>query len=107
RRRRGTAPGGSAESRCCFCHRRCQSLGRSADHGGTVVAHSDQKVDAMQIISADERLREVRGAKVLLQGPTGIGKTWQARTLDPERTLFIDCEAGDLSILDWPAPADR
>src|SRR6516162_8318462 len=61
----------------------------------------------MQIISADERLREVRGAKILLQGPTGIGKTWQARTLDPERTLFIDCEAGDLSILDWPAPTIR
>jgi hypothetical protein len=61
----------------------------------------------MQIISADERLREVRGAKVLLQGRTGIGKTWQARTLDPERTLFIDCEAGDLSILDWPAPTIR
>ena len=61
----------------------------------------------MQIISADERLREIRGAKVLLQGPTGIGKTWQARTLDPQRTLFIDCEAGDLSILDWPAPTLR
>jgi flagellar biosynthesis GTPase FlhF len=29
----------------------------------------------MQIISADERLAEVRGAKILLQGPTGIGKT--------------------------------
>jgi hypothetical protein len=61
----------------------------------------------MQIISADERLREIRGAKILLQGPTGIGKTWQARTLDPEQTLFIDCEAGDLSILDWPASTLR
>ena len=61
----------------------------------------------MQIISADERLREVRGAKVLLLGPTGIGKTWQARTLDPKRTLFIDCEAGDLSILDLPVPTIR
>src|SRR6516164_4613794 len=61
----------------------------------------------MQIISAEERLREVRGAKILLQGPTGVGKTWQARTLDPARTLFIDCEAGDLSILDWPAPTLR
>jgi hypothetical protein len=61
----------------------------------------------MQIISADERMREVRGAKILLQGPTGIGKTSQAKTLDPKRTLFIDCEAGDLSILDWPAPTMR
>jgi hypothetical protein len=61
----------------------------------------------MQIISADERLREVRGAKILLQGPTGIGKTWQLRTLNPEQTLFVDCEAGDLSILDLPVPTIR
>jgi hypothetical protein len=61
----------------------------------------------MQIISADERLREVRGAKVLLLGPTGIGKTTQAKSLDPERSLLVDCEAGDLSILDWPAPTMR
>jgi hypothetical protein len=61
----------------------------------------------LQIISADERLREVRGAKVLLLGETGIGKTWQVRTLDRERTLFIDCEAGDLSILDVPVPTLR
>jgi hypothetical protein len=61
----------------------------------------------MQIISADERLREVRGAKILLQGPTGIGKTSQLRTLNPERTLFIDIEAGDLSVLDLPVPTIR
>ena len=61
----------------------------------------------MQIISADERLREVRGVKMLLLGETAIGKTWQAHTLDPAQTLFIDCEAGDLSILDWPAPTLR
>jgi hypothetical protein len=61
----------------------------------------------MQIISADERLREVRGVKMLLLGETAIGKTWQAHTLDPAQTLFIDCEAGDLSILGWPAPTIR
>jgi hypothetical protein len=61
----------------------------------------------MQIISAGERLREVRGAKILLQGPVGIGKTWQARTLNPERTLLADCECGDLSILDLPVPTIR
>jgi hypothetical protein len=61
----------------------------------------------MRVISVDERLREVRGAKILLQGPVGIGKTWQARTLNPEQTLFVDCEAGDLSILDLPVPTIR
>jgi hypothetical protein len=66
-----------------------------------------RKDGVVKIISADERLAEKRGAKILLQGPTGIGKTWQAHTLDPKRSLLIDCEAGDLSILDWPAPTTR
>jgi hypothetical protein len=61
----------------------------------------------MQIISADERLRERRGAKVLIVGPTGVGKTSLLRTLDPARTLFIDIEAGDLSVLDLPVPTIR
>lgn len=58
----------------------------------------------MQIISADERLREKRGAKILLVGPSGVGKTYQLRTLDPRRTLFIDVEAGDLCVRDLPVP---
>lgn len=61
----------------------------------------------MQIISADERLREHRGAKLLVVGPTGVGKTSLLRTLDPARTLFIDIEAGDLSVLDLPVPTVR
>jgi AAA domain len=61
----------------------------------------------MQIISADERLRERRGAKVLIVGPTGVGKTSLLRTLDPARTLFIDVEAGDLAVLDLPVPTIR
>jgi hypothetical protein len=61
----------------------------------------------MKIVSADERLRERRGAKVLLLGQTGLGKTWQLRTLDPNRTLFIDVEAGDLSVIDLPVPTIR
>ena len=61
----------------------------------------------MQIISADERLREHRGAKVLIVGPTGVGKTSQLRTLDPARTLFVDVEAGDLAVLDLPVPTIR
>jgi len=62
----------------------------------------------MKIISADERLREKRGAKILIVGPTGIGKTSLLRTLtDLERTLFIDIEAGDLSVLDLNIPTIR
>jgi hypothetical protein len=63
--------------------------------------------EAMKIISADERLRERRGAKVLIVGPTGVGKTSLLRTIDPAKTLFIDAEAGDLSILDVPVPTIR
>jgi hypothetical protein len=61
----------------------------------------------MQIISADERLRERRGAKVLIVGPTGVGKTSLLRTLDPARTRFVDIEAGDLSVLDVAVPTIR
>jgi GTPase SAR1 family protein len=70
----------------------------------------------MQIISADERLRERRGAKVLIVGPTGVGKTSLLRTLNSSTTLFVDIEAGDLSVQnvpvdtirigDWPAARD-
>jgi hypothetical protein len=61
----------------------------------------------MQIISADERLRERRGAKVLIIGPVGVGKTSLLRTIAPERTLFVDVEAGDLAVIDLPVPTIR
>ena len=55
----------------------------------------------LPIISADQRLAEKRCAKIALIGVPGSGKTSQIRTLDAQRTLFVDTEAGDLSILDW------
>jgi hypothetical protein len=61
----------------------------------------------MRIISADERLREHRGVKVLMMGPPGVGKTWQLRTLDPARVLFLDVEAGDLAVQDLPVDTLR
>jgi hypothetical protein len=70
----------------------------------------------VKIIGADRRLSEKRGGKALIVGPTGVGKTSLLRTLDPNRTLFVDIEAGDLSVRDvavdtiriddWPAARD-
>jgi AAA domain len=61
----------------------------------------------MKIISADQRLAEQRGVKALIVGPTGVGKTSLLRTLDSARTLFIDIEAGDLSVQDVPVDTIR
>ena len=61
----------------------------------------------MKIIGADDRLAERRSAKILLVGPTGVGKTTQLRTLDSAKTLFIDVEAGDLAVQDVPVDTFR
>jgi hypothetical protein len=57
----------------------------------------------MKIITADERLAEKSGPKILLVGPSGVGKTSQLRTLKAEMlpsTLLVDIEAGDLAVAD-------
>ena len=61
----------------------------------------------MTIIDADQRLAERRGAKILLAGPSGVGKTSQLRTLDPASVLFLDIEAGDLAVQDVPVDTIR
>ena len=55
----------------------------------------------LPIISAEERLKERHSAKVALIGAPGVGKTTQLKTLPTESTLFVDLEAGDLSVRDW------
>jgi hypothetical protein len=54
-----------------------------------------------QIITADERLATKAGIKGLIIGKAGIGKTSLLYTLDPATTLFVNAEAGELSVQDW------
>ncbi len=55
----------------------------------------------IRIITADERLAHNRGVKGVITGPSGIGKTSLAWTLDADATLFLNAEAGDLSLQGW------
>jgi len=56
---------------------------------------------AFPIISADQRMTERHGVKLVLLGKSGIGKTTQLKTLPEASTLFVDLEAGDLAVKDW------
>ncbi len=62
---------------------------------------------ALRIITADERLAEPRGVKACIFGKSGIGKTSLLWTLPEQETLFIDLEAGDLAVQDWPGASIR
>ena len=64
----------------------------------------------MKIITADERLKERSGAKLLIVGPSGVGKTSLLRTLNAEMlasTLFVDIEAGDIAVAELPVASVR
>jgi hypothetical protein len=62
---------------------------------------------SLPIISAEERLKERHSAKVALVGAPGVGKTTQIKTLPAASTLFVDLEAGDLSVRDWAGDTVR
>jgi len=50
----------------------------------------------------DRKAAKAHKVTMVIFGPAGAGKTTQARTLDPKKTLFIDFEAGTLALgKDW------
>jgi energy-coupling factor transporter ATP-binding protein EcfA2 len=64
----------------------------------------------MKILGADERLAQKSGAKILIIGLSGVGKTSLLRTLDQamlSSTLFVDIEAGDIAVADLPVASVR
>jgi hypothetical protein len=61
----------------------------------------------LPIITADQRMAERTGVKLVLLGKSGIGKTTQLKTLRTDATLFVDLEAGDLAVKDWPGDTLR
>lgn len=55
-------------------------------------------MSGFRIITAEERLKERRGIKAVVFGPSGIGKTSLLWTLDAAKTLFVNLEAGELAV---------
>lgn len=62
---------------------------------------------SLAIVTADMRAAERTGVKSLILGPSGVGKTSLLRTLPAATTLFLDVEAGDLSVKDVEADTIR
>lgn len=64
-------------------------------------------MNKLSIISAEERAVQKRGIKGCIFGKSGIGKTSLLWTLDAQKTLFWDLEAGDLAIEGWKGDTVR
>src|SRR5262245_16101351 len=82
---------------------------RDAPLRGTRVTHQQVPMSGpvstkpLKIFSIDERLAEKSGAKILLIGPSGVGKTSTLRTLSAKllaSTLVVDIEAGLIAVKD-------
>lgn len=53
------------------------------------------------IVTADQRMAAPSATKMVILGPSGIGKTSLAWTLDAGKTLVIDMESGMLALEGW------
>jgi hypothetical protein len=59
----------------------------------------------LRLITARERIAELRGPKILITGVPGVGKTTLLTTVSPitlPSVLFMEAEAGDIAIGDLP-----
>ncbi len=52
----------------------------------------------LEFQTAQERIAQYKKVNALIVGESGRGKTFAARSLDPAGTLFVDCEAGTMSL---------
>lgn len=55
----------------------------------------------LQFQKLNDRKAAGQKANIVLLGESGVGKTYLGRTLDPTKTLFIDGEAGTISLGEW------
>jgi hypothetical protein len=54
-----------------------------------------------RLITADERIASLNKVSMAIFGRSKVGKTTLCSTLDPETTLFVNLEAGMLSLQGW------
>lgn len=59
-------------------------------------------MSGLPVVTPEQR-RAASGLKLQVWGMPKIGKTYLASTLDPKKTLFLDCEKGMNSIRRWDA----
>ena len=62
---------------------------------------------SLPIISAQQRLAERKGVKLLMLGKSGIGKTTRLKDLDPATTLFVPQIEGSKTSLELPGIVDE